>query len=110
MCHSKTIEVIKSKQVVSPERVNIYRQLVNLIQQLDSLHNTIIQARKHVNFCRCKVCKNLRESEAARGSAAHLYQYIESNYQRLTHPYLNRIIINLTTQFRLNLVQQNSLE
>ena len=110
MCHLKTIEVIKSKQVVSPDRMNIYRQLIRLIQQLDLLYNAITQAKKHLNFCQCRVCKNLRQSEATRGSAAHLYQYIESSYQRLTRPYLNRIILSLAVQFRLNLVRQNSLE
>ena len=110
MCHLKTIEVIKSKQVVSPDRMNIYRQLIRLIQQLDLLYNAITQAKKHLNFCQCRVCKNLRQSEATRGSAAHLYQYIESSYQRLTRPYLNRIILSLVEQFRLNLGRQNSLE
>ena len=72
MCHSKTIEVIKSKQVVSPDRMNIYRELIRLIQQLDLLYNAVIQAK----ICQCRVCKNLKQSEATRGSAAHLYQYM----------------------------------
>ena len=110
MCHSKTIDLIKSKQVVSPDRMSIYWELVRLIQQLDLLYNAVTQAKKHLNFCQCRVCKNLRQSEATRGSAAHLYQYMESSYQRLTRPYLRRIILSLAVQFRLNLGQQNSLE
>ena len=106
MCHSKTIEVIKSKQVVSPDRMSIYWELVRLIQQLDLLYNAVIQAK----ICQCRVCKNLKQSEATRESAARLYQYMESSYQRLTRPYLRRIILSLAVQFRLNLGQQNSLE
>jgi len=110
MCHVRTIEVIKSEQIVSPERMGIYRQIIRLIQQLDRLHNAIIQAKNHISSCQCRVCKNLRESEATRESAAYLYQYVEASYQRVTRPYLNRIILNLAVQFRLNLGLQNSLE
>ena len=106
MCHSKTIELIKSKQVVSPDRTSIYWELVRIIQQLDLLYNYIIQAK----ICQCRACKNLKQSEATRESAARLYQYMESSYQRLTRPYLRRIILSLAVQFRLNLGQQNSLE
>ena len=106
MCHSKTIDLTKSKQVVSHDRMSIYWELVRIIRQLDLLYNAVIQAK----ICLCRACKKLKQSEATRGSAAHLYQYMESSYQRLTRPYLRRIILSLAVQFRLNLGQQNSLE
>ena len=106
MCHSKTIDLIKSKQVVSPDRMSIYWELVRIIRQLDLLYNAIIQAK----ICLCRACKKLKRREATQESAARFYRYMESNYQRLARPYLRRIILSLAVQFRLNLGQQNSLE
>ena len=106
MCHSKTIELIKSKQVVSPDRMSIYWELVRIIRQLDLLYNAIIQAK----ICLCRACKKLKRREATQESAARFYRYMELNYQRLARPYLRRIILSLAVQFRLNLGQQNSLE
>jgi len=95
MCHLKTIDIIKKEQLVSLDHMHIYSLLVQVIHQLDILHNAIIQAKKHLKFCKCRVCVNLKQREATRVSAAYLYQCVEASYKRVTRPYLNRIILNL---------------
>ena len=106
MCQLKTIEVVKNKRQPNPERMDIYRRLVQILHQLESLYISLLET-ENLNT---RVYVYIRRSEAPQGSAAHFYQYVEANYRRLTRPYLARIFLNLIEQFRRNSEQNNSLE